>query len=176
MTWSEARVWQDEWDDDPFAPAGDVSMREMVNAGIAELHLESGSLITHEMIAEWLGGPFPRITARGERDYWPMDAVRHDVLRRSGLLLLPANGVGYVVATDLQMVTYAERRGIHKAMRVLDHAGEVLRAARPERLDDHTRRLRDHLETEARETNRVLRQKRRAFTAAEKRWGETDVA
>jgi len=156
-----------------FEPTGEISLRQMVHDGLKTIApLEPGSTITHDAIAGWLGEPFPRITAFGERDYHPMGEIKADLLRCQGVLLLPDPGSGYFVANAAQMVDYAERHGLVKAMHVLDHAGAVLRATNPERLNEPERRMRDHLETEAREAGRLLRNKRRAFLTEQRKWSQ----
>lgn len=159
---------------EPFQPNGDISMRDMIHQGLATLRpLEPGTLITHDMIAEWLGEPFPRHNSYGERVYQPMDDIKEDLLRQQGVLLLPVDNTGYRVATDSEKVHYAQRRGLNRAMDALAHASHVLRATRPDRLTAAERNLRDNLETETLLAGRELRMKLRAIRKEQEKWANT---
>lgn len=97
-----------------FQPIGEQSRRQMIHDGIASLPpLEPGSVITHDMVAAWIGEPFPipRPVRGGDflvPDYGPMDAVKTDLLVKQGVLLLTEPNIGWRVATDAEMVTEAE--------------------------------------------------------------------
>lgn len=124
---------------DPFEPVGEQSRRQMIHDGIASMRpLEPGTVITHDMIAEWIGEPFPipRPIRGGEfviPDYGPMDAVKLDLLR-SGVHLVAVANVGWRVATHAEMVVDAEQAW-RDASTKLGRAALIARGVNPARVE-----------------------------------------
>ncbi|MGE4153396.1 MAG: hypothetical protein AB7G17_14215 [Phycisphaerales bacterium] len=141
MTMTEERA--------PFEPIGDVGRAKMILEGIALLPpLEAGTVITHEMISDWLGEPFPipRQVRGGVflvPDYGPMNEVRSTLLKKQRVLLVPEANIGWRVATDAEKAAEAEALW-RKAAEVLAKSSLVARTVNRSRIsDDEADRLGD---------------------------------
>lgn len=162
-----------------FEPENELSLRQMVLEGLKSLApLEPGTVITFDQISEWVNRPFPlpSVSAKGWvlPNYSPMDDVKADVLANWGALLVPHEGDGYRVATDAEMVAWADDR-FRKAARVLRDAACAVSAARTERLSPRDAEMAKEIEAEARLEARVLRAKRRAWITRRNRWNPTST-
>ena len=165
MTAVEPRNW--------FEPAGEISLKNMVLAGIDKLGpLEPGTIISHSDITEWLGEPFPRRLGEfGERSYQPMGDVRMVLLKTQGVWLRSLQNTGYVVATPTEMVEDAERICYQGAIEKMT-LGTLLLDAVDRRQVDHRRAdLANFMEAEMRDDARVMRHKLQAQHRNSKRFG-----
>lgn len=166
MTMAEDRLW--------FQPKGDMSMKDMVLAGIAEMPpLEPGTVITYRDIAGWLGEDFPRrVGEYGERSYDPMSAVADHLLTSKGVLLLNVEGTGYKVATDSEKVDHAERWGYLSALQRMKYGNAVLNSVDRTKVTSAQAELAEFMRRELTEEQRVMRAKLRAEHKRAHRWDD----
>lgn len=158
----------------PFEALGEQSRRHMIHDGLAGVHLEPNALVTHDMIAEWIGErfPIPRSVRGGEfvvPDYGPMDLVKADLLERCGVLLLPEANIGYRVATDAEMVREAEALW-RKSDELLGKASFIARNVNRSRVDPADAERARSIERDVTEQQRVLRAKARERARASSKW------
>ena len=165
MTMTDERSW--------FQPKGELSMREMVLAGIEGLPpLEPGSVITYRDIAGWLGEEFPRrVGEYGERSYEPMSAVGDFLLATRGVLLLNVEGVGYKAASDSEKVEHAERFGYLAALQRMKYGNAVLNSVDRSKVSPAQAELTEFMVRDLTEEQRVMRAKLRAEHRRADRWG-----
>lgn len=158
----------------PFEPIGEQSRRAMIHEGICDLHLEPGTVITYDMIGDWLGEEFPLAATSGQGrylvpSYEPMGLVKRDLLKLKGVLLLSVANVGYRVASDAEKVAEAED-AYRRAFADLRHAGAVARTVRRDRVDAIDAERARALERDAGDDSRVLNAKARERAKAARRW------
>lgn len=156
----------------PFEPIGEVGRSEMILDGIALLPpLETNTIITHEMISDWLGEPFPiprpvRGGAFLVPDYGPMVKVREVLLKEHNVLLVPESNIGWRVATDAEKAEEVEVLW-RKAADVLAKSSLVAKTVNRSRISEvEAERLRD-VEADAKAARKLL--KAQADARAEKR-------
>ena len=159
---------------EPFEPLGEQSRRAMVHDGLGEMYLEPGSIITHEMISDWLGEPFPipRVVRGGEfvvPHYGPMDEVKVDLLRQRGLLLMPVPNIGWRVASDAEMVEEAEGAW-RKAVELLGRSSLIARHVRSSRVTPADAERVKAIQRDVLEEKRVLNAKARQRAEAASKW------
>lgn len=148
-----------------FEPKDEISMRDKVLAGIATLPpLEVGSVISYDLISEWLDEPFPRFLPGeyGGRSYQPMDLVRANLLKHFGVLLLNVENTGYRVASDEEKVLHAERWGYLAAMEKMSYGRLVLSTVNKAHLSAARVDFVDFMATELDQEQRVMREKIRS--------------
>lgn len=159
-----------------FQPLGEQSRRQMIHEGISALPpLEPGAIITHDMVAAWIGEPFPipRPVRGGDflvPDYGPMDAVKTDLLLGLGVLLLTEANVGWRVATDAEMVSEAEASW-RKASEWLGRASLVARKVDPTKVSVADGERARAIQVDVQAEQRVLTAKARERARQASKWG-----
>jgi hypothetical protein len=154
----------------PFEPVYGDGLRATVHLAIAA-HLpalEPGTLITYDMLSDWLGRPFPFPTANG-LEYRPMDQVRYDLLDEQGVWLLSIVNVGYQVATHAEKVLASEQRA-GAAQFDLAVAGKIARSVSPAMVSPTDAARAAELARDVQENLRVLRSEQRARARTARQW------
>lgn len=155
-----------------FEPKGDLSLKDMVLAGLEEFPpLEPGTVIAYQDIARWLGEEFPRrVGEYGERSYEPMSAVGDYLLNVRGVLLLNVEGVGYKAANDSEKVEHAERWGYLSALQRMKYGNAVLNSVDRSKVTPAQAELAEFMAREMTEEQRVMRAKLRDEHKRATRW------
>lgn len=162
----------------PFEPIGEIGRSKMIIEGIASLPpLEANTVITYEMISNWLGQsfPIPRVRCfRGEEfvvpDYSAMDDVRKHMIERRQILLVAEPNLGWRVATDEEKAIEAEALWL-KAEEVLKRSSIVARSVNRSRISAAQAAGLDDLQEDVRRGRLLISERARARAEKIRKFG-----